>query len=357
MTYNNKAKLKTLYVRQILEEETDAERGLSMRQIIERLEQHEIKAERKSVYRDIEVLREFGCDICSYQRNPVEYALIRRQFKLPELMLMVDAVQSNKALTVRQSTALETNIKLLASDHDRALMERKIHVPGRIKTNADSVFGNVDVIHGAMRLKRKVEFAYHRRNIEGERREARGGRPHALTPVEVNHADGFYYMAAWDDGHSNMVEYRLHRMGKASVSDSRATRNAEIDHHAYDEDRLEYFGRFGGEEIATRLDVRADKVEIVLDRFGDGAEISKTDDETAKTFVKVRKSEQFFGWIAGMENTVKIAGPDNLVREYISYLQELLSEPEALNAYQNDTRRSKDEARNRNQTSEPSARR
>ncbi|WP_311397037.1 hypothetical protein [Lancefieldella parvula] len=72
MTYNNKAKLKILYVKQILEEETDAEHGLSMRQIIERLEQFDIKAERKSVYRDIEVLREFGCDIRSYQRNPVE---------------------------------------------------------------------------------------------------------------------------------------------------------------------------------------------------------------------------------------------------------------------------------------------
>lgn len=72
MTYNNKAQLKTLYVKQILEEETDAEHGLSMRQIIERLEQFDIKAERKSVYRDIEVLREFGCDIRSYQRNPVE---------------------------------------------------------------------------------------------------------------------------------------------------------------------------------------------------------------------------------------------------------------------------------------------
>lgn len=72
MTYNNKAKIKTLYVKQILEEETDAEHGLSMRQIIERLEQFDIKAERKSVYRDIEVLREFDCDIRSYQRNPVE---------------------------------------------------------------------------------------------------------------------------------------------------------------------------------------------------------------------------------------------------------------------------------------------
>lgn len=58
MTYNNKAKLKTLYVKQILEEETDAEHGLSMRQIIERLEQFGVKAERKSVYRDIEVLLE-----------------------------------------------------------------------------------------------------------------------------------------------------------------------------------------------------------------------------------------------------------------------------------------------------------
>ena len=66
MTYNNKAKLKTLYVKQILEEETDDEHGLSMRQIIERLEQFDIRAERKSVYRDIEVLREFGCDVRSY---------------------------------------------------------------------------------------------------------------------------------------------------------------------------------------------------------------------------------------------------------------------------------------------------
>jgi len=72
VTYNNKAKLKTLYVKQILEEETDAEHGLSMRQIIERLEQFDIKSDRKSVYRDIEALREFGCDIRSYQRNPVE---------------------------------------------------------------------------------------------------------------------------------------------------------------------------------------------------------------------------------------------------------------------------------------------
>lgn len=320
MTYNNKAKLKTLYVKQILEEETDNEHGLSMRQIIERLEQFDIKAERKSVYRDIEVLREFGCDVRSYQRNPVEYALIRRQFQLPELMLMVDAVQSSKALTVRQCNALVTNIKLLASDHERALLDRRIHVQGRIKTKADSVFGNVDAIHEAMRLKRKVEFQYFRRDLDGKRCATRDGKCHVVTPVGVSYADGYYYLTAWDDDHGNMAEYRLDRMGKARVSDSRATRNSKIDHHVYDECEYECFGHFGGEKVTAYLDVRADKVEIVLDRFGDSTEISRVDDDTARAFVKVRKSEQFFGWIAGMGNTVKIAGPKSLVGEYRSYL-------------------------------------
>lgn len=326
VTYNNKAKLKTLYVKQMLEEETDAEHGLSMRQIIERLEHLGVKAERKSIYRDIEVLMEFGCDIRTFQRNPVEYAIVRRDFRLDELMLMVDAVQSCKALTARQCNALVTNIKLLASDYQRALLERRIHVPGRIRSKSDSVFANVDTIHDAIRLRRKVEFVYYRRGLDGERHATREGRPHVVTPVGVTYAEGYYYLTAWDDDHGNMVEYRLDRMGKARVSDSGATRNAEIDHYVYDEGKYEYFGRFGGDEVTASLDVRADKVEIVMDRFGEAAQLSKLDDQTARAYVKICKSEQFFGWVAGMGNTVKIAGPKSLVEEYKNYLRGLLEE-------------------------------
>ena len=116
-----------------------------------------------------------------------------------------------------------------------------------------------------------------------------------MTPVEVAYADGFYYLTAWDDDHGNMVEYRLDRMGKVRVSDSKASRNDEIAHHVYDEGKYEYFGRFGGEEVTATLNVRADKVEIVMDRFGDAAEISRVDDASARAHVRIRKSEQFFG--------------------------------------------------------------
>lgn len=74
------------------------------------------------------------------------------------------------------------------------------------------------------------------------------------------------------------------------------------------------------------LDVQADKVEIVLDHFGNGMKTSKVDDDTARAFVKVHKSVQFFDWVAGMGNTVKITRPKSLTDEYIAHLNDLIRE-------------------------------
>lgn len=183
MTNNPKAKLKTLYVMRILQDETDAEHGLSLRQIIERLNDYGIQAERKGLYRDIEALREFGFDIQTYQRNPVQYAIASRDFTLSELMLLVDAVESCKFLTKRQSRSLTTNLKLLASDHERALLDRRIHVPGRITSKRDSVFEDIDTLHDAMRLQKKVEFKYFKYGLDGTRFATHDGMKHVVTPV------------------------------------------------------------------------------------------------------------------------------------------------------------------------------
>lgn len=326
MANNPKAKLKTLYVMRILQEETDAEQGLTLRQIIERLEEYGIPAERKGLYRDIETLREFGFDIQTYQRNPVQYAIARRDFSLSELMLLVDAVESCKFLTEQQSRALVTNLKLLASDNQRALLDRRIHVPGRIIAKSESVFGNVDALHEAMRTHRKVEFRYYRYGADGKRVATRGGKKHVVTPVGITFADGYYYLTAWNDEHESMTEFRIDRMDELCVSDERATRNDQIAHHAFEADEYALFGRFGGDPVTVTLLVNGDKVEIIRDRFGDTADIYRHDANTAKAVVKVRKSEQFFGWIAGLGATVRIAAPQSLKREYVDYLKSLIEE-------------------------------
>lgn len=326
MAYNSKAKLKTLFVRRILEDETDAEHGLSMRQLIERLADYDISAERKSVYRDIQILREFGVDIKTYQRNPVEYAIERRDFTLSELMLLVDAVESCKSLTRRQTNALVSNLKTFASDHQRAQLDRRIHVPGRISSKNESVFGHIDVLHEALRMHKKISFLYYKYDVDGTRVVTHNGEPHVVTPVGITYSDGFYYLTAWNDNHEKLIEFRIDRMDHLRVTNEKATRNEVITHHTYDGDEYEVFGRFNGELVTATLLVDGDNLEIILDRFGSGAQIIKVDDNTAKALVKVRKSRQFFGWLAGMANVVRIEGPESLRQEYRLYLQDLLDQ-------------------------------
>lgn len=326
MAHNSKAKLKTLYVRRILEEETDAEHGLSMRKIIERLAAIGIDAERKSIYRDIDTLRQFGVEIKTYRRNPVEYAIERRDFQLEELMLLIDAVESCKSLTRRQANALTTNLKLMASDHQRALLDRRIHVAGRIKTKAEGVFEEIDLIHRALYERKKIEFKYYHIGLDGKRHVSHNGKPYVVTPVTVTYADGFYYLTAWDAELDRMREFRLDRMGGLKVSDEKAESNDEITHYTFNENEYEYFGRFDGEPTTIELAVDGDKVEIILDRFGDAAQIDAKKDGTARAFVKVRVSPQFFGWIAGMAGTIRIAKPKKVKEEYLDYLGDLMQD-------------------------------
>lgn len=326
VVHNPKAKLKTLYVMRILQDETDAEHGLSLREIIERLGDYGIQAERKGLYSDIQALREFGVDIQTFQRNPVQYAIVRRDFDLSELMLLVDAVESCKFLTKRQSRALTTNLKLLASDYERALLDRRIHVPGRITSKSDSVFGCIDILHDAMRKHQKVEFMYYKYNVDGNRYATHDGKPHLVTPVGITFDDGYYYLTAWNDDHEAMTEFRIDRMDKLKVSDERATRNEQITHHTYEGDEHESFGRFVGDPMTATLLVDANKIEIIMDRFGDAAEIFAKNKDVGKAVVKIHKSPQFFGWIAGMDGAVKIDGPKSLKKEYNEYLKGLIEE-------------------------------
>ena len=324
MPNNSKSKLKLLYIKQILEDETDAEHGISMTRLIERLNEFDIPAERKGVYRDIQTLRDFGIEIQTYQRSPVEYAIARRDFSLSELMLLVDAVESCKFLTRRQSNMLTTNLKLLASDHQRELLKRRIHVTGRISSKNESVFTSIDTLHEAIRTKKCVEFMYYKYGLDGKRFATHDGKPHEVTPVGIAFSDGFYYLTAWNDERDGMTEFRIDRMDKIRVTDKPATKNDEIAHHKYEGDEHEYFGRFGGDPVTATLLVTGDKVEIIKDRFGDAAMLYPQDDDTAKAVVKIHKSEQFFGWIAGLGGTVRIHEPKSLKQEYNEYLLRLI---------------------------------
>ena len=92
-------KLKLLYLKKLLEEQSDENHPLNTQQILDYLAAHDIKAERKAIYNDIQCLQDFGMDILHKPGRWGGYYLASREFELPELKLLVDAVQSSKFLT------------------------------------------------------------------------------------------------------------------------------------------------------------------------------------------------------------------------------------------------------------------
>ena len=326
MAASGKQKLKLLYLYKMLEEQTDSEHGLSMSDILERLAAEGIDAERKGIYRDLDTLREFGCSIATIQRAPVEYTMEKAGLDLAELTLLVDAVRSCRFLTQRTAARLVKKLSALASVHEREALKGRVHVDGRVKSQSDSVFHNVDAIHEAMRRKRKIAFLYYKYDCDMKPKAQHDGKLYLETPVHVVFANGFYYLVAWSDNRSDFVRFRIDRMRLVQVSDERATRNQEIANYAFEDFAYQAFGMYEGEPVRAKLRVAQDAMDIVADRFGTDLPVKPCPDGGAEVSVTVRKSAQFFGWIAGMNGAVTIAGPKKLAEEYRAWLKDLAAQ-------------------------------
>lgn len=320
-TGNQKQKLLTLI--HMLQEETDRSQGLSMPQIIGRLEAVGIKAERKALYNDLQALRNAGFNIEKLPTRPVQYALVRNELGFDDVMMLVDVVQSSPFLTERKSNQLVRNLKTLVSERERKKMEKRVHVQGRIRNQNDSIFHNVDKIHEALQAKRKIEFLYFGYDTHKNPRPRHDGKRYVITPVKVVYADSNYYLAGYDDEDELIKTYRIDRMKIAQMSEQAATRNAAIANYDTDEFSYQRFGMYHGDPKCVTLHVEAELMDAIVDRFGRGVDVVKTTDEFADICVNVQVSAQFFGWLAGLDGKVTIQAPKKLKEEYRTWLKSL----------------------------------
>ena len=139
-------KLKLLIIKDYLLKNSDENHPVTIPQIIEELARFDIKAERKSLYDDLEALRVYGLDIVQSKGN---YYVGQRSFQTPELKLLVDSVQSSKFITQKKTMSLIKKIEELASAFDAQLLERQVYVRNRVKSMNESVYYNVDEIADA----------------------------------------------------------------------------------------------------------------------------------------------------------------------------------------------------------------
>ena len=309
---NNKFKLYRLA--QIMLEKTDDEHYITMPEILSALKEYDITADRKTIYADLKDLEQFGIEIEGEPvGNKYHYHVISRSFELPELKLLVDAIQSSKFITARKTNSLIKKLETLVSKYDAAKLQRQVYVSGRIKTMNESIYYTVDAIHNAISENKKIQFQYYQWNVKKEMELRHGGAYYHISPWGLSWDDENYYMIGYDSEANLIKHFRVDKMLHIQMMDEKR----EGKEHFKKMDMADYakksFGMFGGKEQNVKLKVANYLVGVMIDRFGKDIMMIPADDQHFTMHVDVHVSGQFFGWFMSLGEGVKIIGPDEVV--------------------------------------------
>ncbi len=320
-------KLKLLYILKILAEKTDETHCLSAQEIIAQLASYGISAERKSVYDDIECLNLYGYDIINVKtRKGGGYYLASREFELPELKLLVDAVQASRFITQKKSRELISKIEKLAGPYEGKQLQRQVFVAGRVKTENESIYYNVDRIHKAIQDNAPVTFVYLAWDIQKKLTPRHEGKIYRISPWALTWQDENYYLIAYDDEEERIKHFRVDKMSRITELSGEIRKGVE----AFREfDIAEYtnrtFGMFGGETELVTLQLPDHMIGIIFDRFGKDIDIRKLQEGIVSVRVKAAVSSQFYGWLTGLGTDVLVTGPEHVKNEYVHFLNRIMN--------------------------------
>ena len=321
MARSQHQKLKLYVLGKILTENTDANHGMTMPQIISALEKEEISADRKSIYDDIRALEEIGLYVEKEKIGKYYYyKVIEKQFEVAELKLLVDAISASKFITEKKSRELIGKLEGLVSKYEAKELQRFVLVGGKNKTQNESIYYNVDAIHTAMNSNHKISFMYYQWTLEKELQPKRD-TAYEISPWALLWYEENYYLVAYDSEEKIMKHYRVDKMRNISLLDDKrdgVDAYKEMDVSSYS-NRM--FGMFAGEEETVTLLVKNYLVGVILDRFGTDISLWNEGDEWFRCRVKVSVSGQFFGWIVSFGGDVKVVGPEKIEAAYREWIE------------------------------------
>lgn len=311
----------------ILWEETDEDHPMSAMQLAGRITDYGADCERKAVYRYLDTLEDFGLDII---RVPKGVYLASRQLELPELKLLVDAVQSSKFITEKKSRELIDKLTMLLSTYERDQLKRQVFIKNRIKTMNESIYYNVDAVYEGIRKDRKIAFTYWNWDPHKQMITRHDGRQYIVSPWFLAWEDEKYYLAGYDERDEQIKYFRVDKMQQITVREEKREGNQLFEQMKLSSLKNQTFGMFQGKQETVTLQMENNLAGVAVDRFGQDVWMRPVDDEHFHVIADVMVSNQFYGWIAGLGGGAKIIGPDWVAQEYKELLKQLLNKMDDL---------------------------
>ena len=258
-------------------------------------------------------------DIKRVKSKTVGYYVASRQFALPELKLLVDAVQSSRLITSKMTDQLIQKLAALTSVAQAKQLRRQVFVAGRARTPNESVYDNVDAIYAAINDGKKITFQYFDYDLQKNRIYRKGGGLYQVSPLAMLWNDDKYYLIAHCDEHNEIRHYRVDRMCGVSVLDDDARVIEGFEVAEYDK---RTFGMYSGDLVRAHLRFEVSLINVVLDKFGWDVTLKPAENGWFEITVDVSVSPVFLGWMFQLGKSAVIKGPEKLIEAMRRHLYE-----------------------------------
>ena len=218
MVQDNYRKIKLLKLLEMLQLDTDEQHPMTTSQLCARLEQMGIFCDRRTLSKDIALLNEQGYEVMDTTVGHEKgYFVDDRSFSVPELKILMDAVQASSFITEKKSAELLEKLAALGGSHRAEILKGNIVKFKTTKHSNEQIFYNVDALEQAIDLQKKVLFRYFDLNENGEKVYRREGHRYVVEPIALVFNEDNYYMLCYSSRHSKTSTYRVDRMEAVQV--------------------------------------------------------------------------------------------------------------------------------------------
>lgn len=311
------SKIKTLLVFKYLNDYSDESHPLSTTDLIEMLEKDGITCERKSIYADVKTLNQLGFNIMTTLSPKRGYFMATRQFELPQVRLLVDAVSSAAFITPKKTSDLISKLEGLVSKNQAADLISQVYIDSNTKCNNEEIYYVIDKLHDAIINKYKVSFQYRRRNIDKKNKKSYVNKEFKVSPYALIWKDDHYYLVCNNEKYDNLMNLRLDRIRKISPIDEPVRPISQVSDYENEFDVADYtskmFNMFSGYNASVTLICNLNLREEIMDRFGAKIPLTAVDSDHFQTTIDAAVSEGLVTWIMNFGNKIKVEGPQELV--------------------------------------------
>ncbi len=317
MAQDNCQKIKLLKLLELLRQETDEQNTLTTMAIIDRLAQMGISCERRTLAKDIAVLNEQGFEVMFRWVNGEKgYYIEDRSFSVPELKILIDAVQAASFITPKKTAELIDKIADLGGSNRANILKGNMVCFNTRKHSNESIYYNVDYLEDAIQQKRKIIFRYFDLNENGEKVYRRDGHHYVVEPIALVFNEDNYYLMVYSSRHDSTANYRVDRMDAVEIIDEHITEKAVELRSSIDCYTEQAFKMYGGTPVDITIQFDSKLIGVVYDKFGEDTKMIRTGEDTCVATVRVQISPTFLGWLFQFGGQMKVLSPESVIEDY-----------------------------------------